>query len=38
MITGKDIFAAVGLMLAIFLIGAILGTAIEIWDEWRSKK
>lgn len=38
MITGKDIFAAVGLMFAVLLLGAILGTAVELWDEWRSKK
>lgn len=38
MITGKDIFAAVGLMFAILILGAILGTAVELWDEWRSKK
>lgn len=38
MITGKTIFAAVGLMFAIFLLGAILGTAVELFEEWRSKK
>ena len=38
MITGKDIFAAVGFMFAILLLGAILGTAVELWEEWRSKK
>lgn len=38
MITGKTIFAAVGVMFAIVLLGAILGTAVALWDEWRSKK
>lgn len=38
MITGKTIFAAVGLMFCILMLGAILGTAVELWDEWRSKK
>lgn len=38
MITGKTIFAAVGVMFAIILLGAILGTAVALWEEWRSKK
>lgn len=36
MITGKDVFAAIGFMFCIIVLGAIFGTAVELWDEWRS--
>jgi len=38
MITGKTVLAAVGFMFIVFIIAAILGTLVELIDEWRSNK
>lgn len=37
LITGKTIFAAVGILFCTLILGCILGTAVELFDEWRSK-
>ena len=38
MITGKTVLAFMGALFIMILIGAILGTAAELFDEWRSGK
>ena len=38
MITWKTIFAIIGCIFVIYILGAIIGTLAELIDEWRFKK